>query len=300
MYRDGLPGARPDPRGTDQLLGELLHPIFEAAFYSEPRPSKRPKDDYGKGKVALLYKYAQKFDPTFGYHERQTTGDCVSHGCRNAAAVTQAVDILQKNEPEGWHGRIATEPIYGCRGHGGQGMSCSRAAKFVADDGGLLLRKKYDFVDLSEYNSSIGSRWGSRGVPEEVRKEGQKHQVQTVSLVTTVEGARDAIAAGYGINVCSGHGFSSKRDEDGFARRSGGWSHAMAWVAVDDEFKRPGFLVQNSWGKWNSGPKRHDQPDGSFWIDFDTAEQMLRGRGAWVMSGVDGFPPMRLPSWGFW
>ena len=64
-----------------------------------------------------------------------------------------------------------------------------------------------------------------------------------------------------------GYGFSSRRDSNGIAKRSGGWSHAMAWIACDDtheRYKETLFLVQNSWGKWNSGPKVHGQPDGSF------------------------------------
>ena len=75
-YKDGLVGSWCDPEDTDKLLGELPHPLFGVAasdLYSS-----------GKGKVALLHKSAIKHDPSFGPHERQTTGDCVSHSTRNA------------------------------------------------------------------------------------------------------------------------------------------------------------------------------------------------------------------------
>jgi hypothetical protein len=47
----------------------------------------------------------------------------------------------------------------------------------------------------------------------------------------------------------------------------------------------------NSWGAdWISGPKRHDQPDGSFWVDADVAERMLRGQDSFAVSGYEGYP----------
>ena len=153
------------------------------------------------------------------------------------------------------------------------------------------------FVDLSKYNSSTGTRWGRWGVPKEVENEGKKHQVSTISLVKTVDEARDAIANGYALSVCSGYGFSSRRDKHGIAKRSGGWSHAMAWVACDDSreiYDETLFLVQNSWGVWNGGPKRFDQPDGSFWIRERDARGMLSGNGAWAFSDVDGFPARKV------
>jgi hypothetical protein len=59
------------------------------------------------------------------------------------------------------------------------------------------------------------------------------------------------------------------------------------------------FLVQNSWGKWNSGPKVHGQPDGSFWIRERDASGMLSGGGSYVLSNFDGFPPQKIPNYGF-
>jgi len=287
-YKEGFVGSICDPEDVDKLLGELPHPLFGAAAYN--------LYGSGKGKVALLYKNVQKFDPGFGPSERQTTGDCVSHSTRNAIDVTRSTEIVG-GEREEWVARSATEAIYGSRGHGGQGMSCSGAARFVHQNGGILLRKDYGFVNLSKYNGGLGAGWGRRGVPSEVVAEGKKHQVKTISNIRTVEEARDAIANGYAISVCSGYGFSSRRDKHGIAKKSGSWSHAMAWVAMDDSqeiHKETLFLVQNSWGVWNGGPKRFDQPDGSFWIRERDARGMLSGGGGWVLSDVDGFPPRNV------
>ena len=238
----------------------------------------------------------QKFDPTFGAHERQTTGDCVSHSTRNAVDVTRCHEIVG-GQREAFVARGATEAIYGSRGHGGQGMSCSVAARFVHQDGGILVRKDYGFIDLSKYDSKKGTNWGRRGVPSDVLLESQKHKVKTISLVKSVDEARDAIANGYALSVCSNYGFSSRRDSNGIARRSGSWNHAMSWVAMDDSrevHNETLFLIQNSWGAFNGGPKRHGQPEGSFWIREKDAAGMLNQNGAWAFSDVDGFPPRKV------
>jgi len=66
-------------------------------------------------------------------------------------------------------------------------------------------------------------------------------------------------------------------------------------LGVDDNQKRPGVLIQNSWGIWNGGPKRHNQPDGSFWVDADVLEnKMLKDKDSWGYSGYQGFKPQKL------
>jgi hypothetical protein len=283
LYRQGFVGSICDPEDVSKLLGELPMPVFGAAAH----------DLYGDGdgKVSLPFKSLLKFDPGFGPAERQTTGDCVSHSTRNAVDITRCVEIDIKGDRERFVARGATEGIYQSRGHRGQGMSCSGAARYVHEKGGILLRKDYGDVDLSKYDSDLGAR---HKIPKSVyTDEAKKHQVQTISNIRTVQEAKDALANGYAISVCSGIGFSSKRDGNGIAKRSSGWNHAMCWIAADDSheiYKETLFLIQNSWGAWNSGPKRLEQPDGSFWIREKDARTMLSEGGAWVFSDVKGFP----------
>lgn len=228
--------------------------------------------------------------------------NCVSHGTRNAVDVSRAVEIDVHRDREAWLARGATEAIYGARGHGGQGMSCARAATFVSESGGILVRKDYPGVaNFSKYNGNMGARWGSRGLPDNVIDVANDHQIKTVSLIRTVEEARDALANGYGLAVCSSYGFSNKRDKKGFARVSGSWAHCMAWIACDDTGDEPAFLVQNSWGKWNDGghPEWGKIPDGSFLIHADAAAGMLKQNGSYAFSQFDGFPVQKLPDYGF-
>jgi hypothetical protein len=283
-YDNGLKGAVCDSKDMAALMEELPRPLF----------SSFGNDIYGTGKgtLSLPYKAIQHFFPLFGEDERQTTGDCVSHAARNAIDITRCYEILYKGDKEVFVARGATEPIYGCRGHGGQGMYCSQAARFVSLTGGFLARQKYDKIDLSVYNAGLGTAWGSKGIPKSILENCNKHKIKTATAVTSVEQARDLLANGYALSVCSDLGFSSVRDKYGIAEVQGSWAHAMAWIACDDTYERLNetlFLVQNSWGKWNSGPKFHNQPEGSFWIRQSVAEKMLAAGAAFAYSNFDGF-----------
>ena len=292
-YRQGFSGCLWEEHVFEQLMEESKYPLFGSA-------SKKISGS-GKGKLSTPYKSVLRFDKN-PYNERQTTGDCVSHGTRNTCDVSRAVEIHVGSERESWVAKGATEAIYGARGHGGQGMSCARAAEFVSKYGGILVRKNYaGVVDLTKYNGNLGAGWGGRSLPDKVIDLANDHQIKTVSLVKTVEEARDALANGYGLSVCSNYGFSSTRDKKGFAKTSGNWGHCMAWIACDDTGNEPAFLVQNSWGIWNSGghPEWGPIPEGSFLITADVAAGMLSQNGSYAFSNFDGFPVQKLPSYGF-
>lgn len=250
----------------------------------------------------MPFKSVLKFDPQ-AFSERQTTGDCTSHGTRNAINTSRSVEIDVKGELEGYEARIATEPIYGARGHSGQGMSPALASQFCHDFG-CMVRKNYGFVDLTKYNSKIGEAWGGRGVPAEVREECKKHPARYIARITSMEELRDACANGYGMHVGSNQGFSNKRDANGIAAPSGNWSHDMAILAVDDTREIANEIlvgIFNSWGPWNSGgwaPGRELVP-GAFWVLGSVFEKyMLRPGEVWAVGNFQGFPPQRLPNYG--
>lgn len=228
--------------------------------------------------------------------------NCTSHSTRNACDISRAVEIDIKGEKEAWVARGATEAIYGQRGHGGEGSSCARTVEFVTKVGGIIARQNYPGIaDFSKYNGSMGGNWGSRGLPDKVLDLANDHQMKTASLIRTIEEARDALANGYGLTVCSNQGFSSVRDKKGFAKPQGQWAHAMSWTACDDTGSDISFLICNSWGNWNSGghPEWGQLPNGSFLIHSDVAERMIKQNGAFAISNFDGFPVQKLPDYGF-
>lgn len=282
-------------REVDAYLSRSANPLFSAAA--------RPLQDSGKGKTILLYAAMKKVIGRYVIL-MQTIGDCVSMGGVKMIDVLKCVEIAS-GESEKFEAETASEPAYAYSrveiGKGQLGDDDGSCGAWMVDgfkQGGTLLRKEYDKYDLRTYSGERAKQWGNRGngVPDELEPTMREHPIRTASLVTSYEELRDAIANGYPGIVCSSQGFTNVRDKDGFARPSGRWDHCMAVTAVDDDPKRPGALVDNSWGAdWITGPKRHDQPDGSFWCDADVIDKMLRkNQDSWVSSGYVGYPSRDL------
>lgn len=292
-YEHGLVGSYCDPAATERLLAGLPMPLFGNTLAGS-----------GEGKLCRPFRAVVAFEEATGrkpYDEVQSTGDCVSHAVRGACDTARANDPDLKTT-EDWIDRTATEPLYGARGHGGQGASCSEIVGWAHKTGGLMLRQPYPELrlDFTKYDADVGIRWGSRGVPANVTAQAAKHRIGTISLVTSWQQARDCIANGFGLVCCSSVGFNSTRNAEGMCSPKGTWHHAMQWTAADDT--RTGdcrFCVQNSWGyTWVSGPKAHDQPEGSFWISQSVAQRMIDYGGTYAVSNVEGFPKRQLKDWG--
>ena len=285
-----------DPIGVEKVLAVLPRPIFA---YQANRIT-----DSGKGKTVLLHEILGNLLGTFPIH-KQEIGDCVSHGWALGIDVLKAVESVLKKEPEQFLAPTATEYLYytgrvkvgGGKLGNDDGSLGAWQAKAVQDHG-VAARLKYDGVDLTEYSGKRAKEWGSprAAIPPAVESAGRQHPVQTASLITSYEDARDAIANGYPIPVCSMQGFSETRDGEGFARAQGQWAHCMLFMAVDDNPRRPGLLCMNSWGPdWITGPKRLGQPDGSFWVEAATVTSMLRQRDSYAISNFKGYPARELP-----
>lgn len=308
IYESGFQGVLRDP-----FESAFAASLFGAEDFYEAFPLAR---NLGKGKLVTPYKAALALEPEFGRYEAQTTGDCVSHATRNAGAIDWYIDALfgeTQIPAEGfslgeWTAtnvspRLATEPIYGYRGHGGQGANCGRLASYIGPDGpgGFLLRAKWtnsrtgQTIDLSRYDSRIGHNWGRPGTPSWVNELSRPNRAVRLFRCTSLEMARDASAMGFGIQRCWGGGFSSRRDEHGFANQQGSWAHAEAWIGFDDTDLAhrhgggPCPLEQNSWGTWNSGPKRADQPDGSYWMFSRTAQRIIDAGAIYIVCSVSGY-----------
>jgi hypothetical protein len=254
----------------------------------------------GKGKLSLPYKSVLRFCPTAFGDDPQTTGDCTSHGTRNAHDISRAVAIDLKGAPEEWIARGATEPIYGARGYAEAGMSPAVASEWCHNFG-VLVRQNYDCINLTVYDASIGTKWGADGgPPDAIKKIAAEHPCRYIAQVRSIEEARDALANGYGLHVGSNQGFGSTRDSHGFAEPSGHWAHDMAWGGCDDTGPEPVFVVLQSWGDWNSGgqPEFGPLPTGAFLIHADTAASMIAAGEAWCVGDVKGFPKKELPDYG--
>ena len=290
-------GYTPDPEGTKEFLSELDKPLFAQAGAEAIREAR--------GKDTFLYRAAIKAHQSL-YKEpwvvgRQGIGDCVSWGFAHSVWMAQSVD---------WEtGRLANPPPFPCtescyggsrveaRGKKQAGYSDGSyggaAAKWLRD-WGVIYRDRYEGHDLRQYSPDRAKSWGNwgnggqddNGKLDDIAK---RHPAKHVALVKTFKEAAAAIESGFPVAVCSGYGFRSARDAQGFCAPSGSWAHCMALVAV--RYDRPGCLCLNSWGpNWVSGPKwPEDQPDGSFWIDAKHIDGMLSGEDSFAVGSVEGF-----------
>lgn len=299
-------GFRPDPQATARFLSELDKPTFGQAGEEIIKEAKR--------RDTFLWRYADRchqltYNKPFGPW-RQGIGDCVSFGYAMSAYVAACCDYVNGEIPEAPL-MPATEAIYGgarveqrgvdFAGYT-DGATGSGAARWIRGldngTGGIVFRENYGRgIDLTIYDKERAKVWGAFGCGgrgnEWLDQQANKHTA-TVAQVKTYEEACAAIEAGAPIAICCNIGWSSSRDKDGYAARSGRWLHCQSAIAVryaEGPGKRDGILIINSWGnKWNSGPKwPADQPDGSYWCDKKTFQAVLAQGESFAISGVNGF-----------
>lgn len=299
----GFGWTPPDPAITAQYIQERGKDAFLRTAAPQLFSEENDQDVY-------LWRALDKVRPGFYPLNQGQLGSCVSFGWGICCDTLLAIDnvtgrsskFLEASE-ESIYG-LARNEAFGRIGHSrSDGASGVGAAKAVTKFG-VIYRQKYDAfdLDLSKYSVALCANWGAEGnggskdgLNGPFDKEAQQHPIKTTALVRTVQEAQAALQNGYPVAICSGQGFSSSRDADGFARASGSWSHCMACLGYRGG-SRPGFLIINSWGHvWNSGPKYPaDQPDGSFWAEPDTVARMLAGSDSFALSGETGFPARKL------
>lgn len=265
----------------------------------------------GRGKIALLWPYLEQVTGKLFIPHIQETGDCVSHATGLGVDILTAIQILKRNSPQRWVAKAATEIIYAGgrieiakKGYGQSwraGMTGTVAAEFVKRYGVLLRQKYLNTWDFTDYSGQVADQLGRSGVPDELEPLCRLHPVGKVALVRSYDEARDCIYNGYPVVLCSSQGFSTRggRDKDGFLAPSRNpWMHSMLLAGVDDEYKRPGGLIQNSWGSsWIDGPKRHGQPDGSFWADAAVINRMCAQGDTIALSQYAGYPRQNYSIW---
>jgi len=300
-------GWTPNQTASDAFLRRVRNP-----YLSQQTP--KAFDGSGKDKVVLLYKYLEQATGEPLVPHDQQLGDCVGQAYGLATDILAATQIYKDGLAEKWVGKSSTESAYagsrfeiGALVHGNRqmlkfdGSFGAYCAEFLRDYG-VLPRGVYGDVDLRTYNPQIAKDWGKNGVPDELEPQIKQHPIRSIALVRSYNDCRDAIANGYPVVFCSSVGFNPRcrrhnrggRDRQGFLNQCGRWMHAMAGIASDDT-RRPGILIQNSWGRhWCGGGTRHGQPDGSFWVDAKTIDKMCSQGDSFALSGFVGFPMQKL------
>ncbi len=251
---------------------------------------------FGTAKVACLWKPYTLVTGKEWLAHSQEGSDCVAQAAGGSMDLltTKQIAIGRK---EKWITKSSTDMIYsGGRNFYGDrsttGMKGIWAVEYLNNYGNLL-RKPYTPYDLTPYSEETVRYWDRMGIPKSLLLEAKKHPLLDYTPVKSYPEVRDAIAAGYPVIFCASLGAdNSRRDKDGFIKPRGTWYHSWLAAGVDDNYYRPGVCIINSHGpSWASGPKRHNQPDGSVWIDAEHIDYYCKQYGdSYALSNYKGFP----------
>ncbi len=282
-------GWLPNPTATEAVVASLRYQSFaETGLIADDAD-------------AFPYRALAKCLGVERLHSRNqgSYGTCVGHGTATGCDITTACEIVVKGEPESWPGLESADAMYGlCRDlsgqlGGGDGSYGGAAAKAVLF-GSLHMKKYSDEWDLSAYSGDRARKFARSGVPKALKDFADDHKFRAATRVNNCDELQAAMANGYGVNICSGQGFASVRDEDGFCRASGSWSHSMSVIGYRKD--RRGFLIWNSWGdNWVTGPTwPSDMPHGSFWCEWNTMQRILGQKDSFSYSNYQGFPAQKI------
>jgi len=224
--------------------------------------------------------------------------DCVSQAGGMGIEFVQAIQHFLGNDV--WYGQVATEML-----HAGTLTKISpksRKKKVVKkNDGitiyelslflkeyGVLFRRKYKDFDFTNYNYNNVVQL-LKNIPPHLLEECKKHKIQTFTKVTNWNEAKNAIFNLQPVIIGSSVGFdNAERDRDGFVKPSGTWYHAWLLIGIinkNDE-RKGGCLISSHGPDWIKGPKKHGQPDGSFFIEPEILTKMLSEWGdSYAISG---------------
>lgn len=291
-------GYQPDRAGTDAFLASLPRPTLATAG---------PDLVLDESRDVFLGQYLLKCMPEWK-RGAQKIGSCVGWGWALSCDILAACDILLRNEPESFGGRVLEASIYalsrvevrGSRNLGGDGSYGGAAAKAVTKFGTLHYGIDYGGQRFTDNSGTREKEWGRDGVPDELEPYAAKHKVSTVALVKTFEDAARAIQNGYPVAVCSMRGFSMTLRDGGYLTPMGTWAHCMMFAGVRWKPK-PALLCVNSWGDCYSGDVDKQLPvqfqRSAGWVEAATCTSMLSGEDSFALSGYAGFPPRLLPDW---
>lgn len=318
-YSTGLVGCRANPRADEVFADYIIR------HGGDPDGSNIAHEwefaDKGNGKLVLLFPRVMDVFPECWPGPAQLWGDCVGAAAANAMLTSLGMEIAEGKPdevtglveeapqipPDGvTQSVVARESLFAWRGFDGDGWFCSEAAK-VCCEKGFLIRKPYPElgIDLTRYTTQTIKLGGKRPPGEAWLKESSKHVARTATFLKGREQVRDMLWQGYGVFTCSSLGFSRTRNEDGFSPVSGSWAHAQSWLGYDDrpethqKYGQALVLWNNSWNKWNSGPRKVrgtdiEIPHGSYWALASTIDRCQ----CIALSSVAGWPKRKHTTYG--
>jgi hypothetical protein len=289
-------GYQPDRHGTEAFLATLAKPTLAQAG---PDLALDESRDVFLGSALLSVSPGWK-------RGSQKIGSCVGWGWALSCDILAACDILLRNEPETYGGRVLEASVYGFsrvevrgqKNYGGDGSYGGAAAKAVTKYGTLHYGQTYNGHQFNDNSGTREKEWGRDGVPDSLEKFAAEHKVQSVALVTSFEDTAKSLQNGYPVALCSGMGFSMTL-RDGYMTPMGSWAHCQMAAGVRWN-PEPAILVVNSWGDCYQGTVDKNLPAqfqrSAGWVKAKDFTRMIGpGEDSFALAGYSGFKPRTLP-----
>ena len=289
-------GYQPDRKGTEAFLSTLAKPTLAQAG---PDLALDESRDVFLGSALLSVSPGWK-------RGSQKIGSCVGWGWALSCDILAACDILLRNEPETYGGRVLEASVYGFsrvevrgqKNYGGDGSYGGAAAKAVTKYGTLHYGQTYNGQQFNDNSGTREKEWGRDGVPDSLEKFAAEHKVQSVALVTSFEDTAKSLQNGYPVALCSGMGFSMTL-RDGYMTPMGSWAHCQMAAGVRWN-PEPAILVVNSWGDCYQGTVDKNLPAqfqrSAGWVKAKDFTRMIGpGEDSFALAGYSGFKPRTLP-----
>lgn len=284
-----------DPVAVSEVIAQLPYKSFDETpafkLFADELPDHCYLWDFAKQVTGKLLPPANQGQ----------VGSCVAFGTARAIEYSICAEIVNGQNEE--YAKLVEEIIYGGSrveiGGGrlgwGDGSIGAWAASFVKKYG-ILDRKVYGKYDFTKYNETRCREYGKNGVPNDIEPDVKKHPVKETVLVTNTDQAMKALYQGWGISICSGQGFSMRRDSNGICRASGSWSHCMCvcgWTTIEGKIY---FRIDNSWGaNAHTGPTGPGEPGPEgFYAAETVVNNMLAEKDSFAFSAVEGFPLRKI------
>lgn len=288
-----------DPDTPAHLCGWVDDPSRRAlaATFAPPLAEAAPHL-MGADENVLLYRAWKMALGDYPSYHRQEIGDCTSFGSGHAVDLLQCIEQVLLNEPTGYL-ETCTEAIYGMGREianmlgGGDGCYGVAVAKALVEHGAVPRK----LIGDGTYSGQRAKKWGSSGVPAEVKTEMAKYRMGAAALVTTLAELDAALANLYPAAGGFSQGFTMHRDQDGACQQSGRWGHEQCCAARRVRNGRRQYLLCQSWGPGvPDGPLTDDQPNFSFWIDEQAMASILGQKDFLAFSKAPDFVRRDVPS----
>jgi hypothetical protein len=289
-----LCGWIPRPDEVKRILSAKANPTFQDA-------APHLKNYWAQEEIGLWRSTKMVNDGKHLPADKQTIGDCVSHGYARGLdylyCVKQSAGLVS-GYVEGQTSAMSEE-IYGLSREAGNSLGPTDGSNGIwAVDG--LKANGYCYREGKGYDGQLAKQYGWRGVPADLKSKGKSRLLKDYALLKTPDDMANALKAGSPCPICTALGFSMTRDSNGICRQEGRWGHCMNVIGLYQVSGKWNFVILQSWGQNTpSGPipVGGEAPDNSFGCDWDTMGRILSEGDSYALSGVDGWAPVENINW---